>query len=73
MAGAKRTAARLLDRLVFVHTLLGNDFKARAFKNAAGPLRSLEGDLAELLQSGELARKRGFGREVMWAWTCVGP
>lgn len=65
MAGAKRTAARLLDRLVFVHTLLGNDFKARAFKNAAWPLRSLEGDLAELLQSGELARKRGFGRGVL--------
>lgn len=65
MASARRTAGKLLDRLAFAHTLVGDPYKARAYKNAAWPIRSLEGDLAELLATGALKGKRGFGKGVM--------
>ncbi len=62
---AKRLASKNLERLAFAHTLLGNEHKARAYKRVAWPVRQLDGELGELLASGVLAGKPGFGRGVL--------
>jgi len=62
---AKRLASKNLQRLAFAHTLLGNEHKARAYKRVAWPVRQLDGELGELLASGALLVKPGFGSGVL--------
>lgn len=58
----RRTIARVLDEIATLMELQGeNPFRARAFQTAARTIEALEGDVAAMAGSGELARVRGLG------------
>ena len=62
----KHAAARLLETIASYQELKGeNPFKVRAFANAARAVESFPGDLAEGLESGELAAPTGIGRATL--------
>ena len=62
----KHAAARLLETIASYQELKGeNPFKVRAFANAARAVESFPGDLAEGLESGELAATKGIGRATL--------
>ncbi len=60
---------QVLAALEEIATLLelsgANPFKSRAFRNGARTLAAYEGDLAEGLASGELARLEGVGKGIL--------
>lgn len=58
----RHAAALVLDEIATLLAITGGDrFRVRAYRGAANALESAHGDLAELIQSGELARLRGIG------------
>jgi len=58
----KQTAARVLDEIATLLELRGDEgFRPRAFRSAARALEELEGDLAALVERGELRTVRGLG------------
>jgi DNA polymerase (family 10) len=61
---SKRAVLSLLKRLAFAHELVGDARRARVYSSAMWPLRSVQGDLAELQEAGELRKLRGIGRGV---------
>ena len=61
----KREVASVLARLAFAYELLDEPYKARAFNGAVWPIRSLDEDLRQALQSGRLSRMRGVGSAVV--------
>ena len=61
---SKRAVLAVLKRLEFAHELVGDPRKARVFKGAQWPLRSLTEDFEGVLERGELTRIRGIGRGV---------
>ena len=67
MPGADRkTILSTLEQIALLLELAGaNPFKSRAFQNGARILQSYEGDLAEGLESGELAALKGIGKGLL--------
>ncbi|MCP4804039.1 MAG: hypothetical protein GY913_19475 [Proteobacteria bacterium] len=65
MKVGKRQVASTLSRLAFAYELLDEPYKAKAFTAAVWPIRNLDGDLAEALTDGSLARLRGVGSGVV--------
>ncbi len=59
VADAFRTIAEMLEALG------ENPFKARAYVNGARALETMEGDLGEMIASGELAAQKGFGKALV--------
>lgn len=58
----KHAIAAVLNEIGMLLELRGeNPFRARAFYNAARAIEGLEGDVAALARSGELAKVKGFG------------
>jgi DNA polymerase (family 10) len=58
----KDDIAAALDEIGTLLQLKGeNDFRARAYSNAARTIQQLEGDLGQLIESGALANVRGIG------------
>lgn len=54
--------ARVLEEIGTLLELQGESpFRVRAFQNAARTLGALDGEIGELLRSGELAKVKGFG------------
>ena len=63
---SRRAVTDTLQRLAFALELLDGDARqTRTFSSAAWALRSLDGDLGELLASGELVNVRGVGRSTL--------
>ena len=58
----KKVAAVLEDTAVLLELKGENPFKVRAYRQAARTVLGLEGDLAELAQSGELTKVKGLGK-----------
>jgi DNA polymerase (family 10) len=65
----KKTVAQILEEIGTFMELKGeNPFKVRAFTGAARTIETLDGDLAALVESGEIANLKGVGpatREVV--------
>ena len=62
----RHEAALVLDEIATLLAITGGDrFRVRAYRGAATALEKTEGDLAELLRSGELARVRGIGTAML--------
>ena len=59
----RRTAGRTLRQIAELLEVNGGDaYRARAFANAARAVEQAEGDLSELVASGEVLQLRGVGR-----------
>jgi DNA polymerase (family 10) len=67
MSGADRkTILSTLEEIALLLELAGaNPFKSRAFANGARNLQKYEGDIAEGLESGELAKLKGVGKGLL--------
>jgi DNA polymerase (family 10) len=62
----RKTILSTLEEIALLLELAGaNPFKSRAFQNGARILQSYEGDLAEGLESGELAALKGVGKGLL--------
>ena len=62
----RKTILSTLEQIAVLLELAGaNPFKSRAFQNGARTLQSWEGDLAEGLESGELAALKGVGKGLL--------
>jgi DNA polymerase (family 10) len=62
----KHAAVQVLESIASILELKGeNPFKVRAFSNAAHALEAYPGDLAQALDSGELAGLKGIGRATL--------
>jgi DNA polymerase (family 10) len=62
----KHAAAQALESIASILELKGeNPFKVRAFSSAAHALESYPGELAQALESGELAGLKGLGRATL--------
>lgn len=58
----KHGAALVLDEIATLLAITGGDrFRVRAYRGAATALEKADGDLAEMLRSGEIAELRGVG------------
>jgi DNA polymerase (family 10) len=65
-AADRKTILSTLEEIALLLELAGaNPFKSRAFANGARTLQKYEGDLAEGLQSGELAKLKGVGKGIL--------
>ena len=60
-----RTLSDTLKRLAFAHELVGSERRAQTYGRASWPLRQLDGDLRELIDSGQLRAVRGIGSTVL--------
>ena len=60
-----RTLSDTLKRLAFAHELIGSERRASTYGRASWPLRQLDGDLRELIDSGQLIAVRGIGQTVL--------
>lgn len=61
----KLAIADLLEEIALLLELAGESpFKARAYENAARALRAVDGDLAQLVASGDLMRMPGIGPRI---------
>jgi DNA polymerase (family 10) len=68
----KHRVAQVLDECGTLLELLGeNPFRCNAYHNAARALEQLEGDLAALVASGELAEVRGIGETMVQKITAL--
>ena len=68
----KHRIAALLDEIGALLELKGeNPFKTRAYQNAARALQALEGDLAELVRTGEIRGVKGIGAKIAEAITTL--
>lgn len=62
----KGEIAEVLEEIAELLELKGeNVFKTRAYVNGARALETLEGDLGELIESGELGKIKGFGKALV--------
>lgn len=62
----RKTIISTLEEIARLLELSGaNPFKVRAYQNGARVLSAYEGDLAEGLASGELARLKGVGKGLL--------
>ncbi len=62
----KKDVIAALEEIALRLELSGaNPFKCRAFQNGSRALQSYEGDLAEGLESGELAKLKGIGKSLI--------
>src|SRR5579863_8868932 len=62
----KNTVAGILDDVAVLLELAGgNQFEVRAYPNASRAISGLEGDINELLESGQLARTPGVGKTIL--------
>lgn len=58
----KHAAALVLDEIATLLAITGADrFRVRAYRGAASALEAAEGDLVQMLRTGELERLRGIG------------
>ena len=65
-AADRKTILSTLEEIALLLELAGaNPFKSRAFANGARTLQKYEGDLAEGLESGELAKLKGVGKGLL--------
>ena len=61
----KKEVAKILEQIGQILEIKGeNPFKARAYYNAARVLETLEGNLEVLVESGEIADIKGFGKAL---------
>jgi len=61
----KKNVARALEEIATFQVLLGeNPFKARAYSSAARTVERATGDLAALVETGELFKMKGIGKSL---------
>ena len=61
----RKDVASTLEEVAVLLELKGeNTFKVRAYQQAARTILALEGDLAQLVASGEIARVKGIGKTI---------
>ncbi len=65
VAVTKADVARALDNVAAMLEITGdNPFRIRAFENGARAIEDLSGDLAKLVETGELLEVRGVGKSI---------
>jgi DNA polymerase (family 10) len=65
MPDRKEIIALLEEIAMWLEVKGENTFKVRAYTNGARSLQGLEGDIGELITSGEIAKVKGFGKALV--------